>query len=79
MSRTPVEWIGVGVGTLALAVTVLFGLAMVLVSLYVELFMDHTMWRGALVGLAILAIPVVLYGFGRAAGRGWAEIGRSRP
>jgi hypothetical protein len=76
--RTPVEWISIGIGTIALGLILLTGGVMIGIGLYGELVMGITMWFMIPTGLIVLAIPVVLYKFGQIVTLGWAWVDRQR-
>ena len=77
MTRTPVKWIGIGISTLVLAVIVLFGLFIFLTVAMAYQYNGVFLWRGVLIGLLVLALPLGLLKLGKAADAGWAKIGRS--
>lgn len=79
MNRTPVEWISIGAGTLILGLFLLIGLATIGIGLYAMAYTETSSWRIVVMGVVVLAIPAGLYGVGRATGRAWLRIGRSRP
>ncbi|MFC3958658.1 hypothetical protein [Halovivax cerinus] len=77
-SRLPVEWIAIGAGVIALGIFVVAGLFSVGAGLWAVYALGRvdTGWGMVWIGVALLAVPVALYGLGKGVGRVWEMLGR---